>query len=261
MLPFKKKQKTNVKFICNSLTISLVILLVSTVLWLQPRWLLNLVPWVAPGAVYFFETDRSVIALTIDDGPEAETTAHILETLAQHGAKATFFLISNKVQGNEFLVSRLVREGHEIGNHLTEERRSIFLSPEAFERSLREADRVLSKFADVTWLRPGGGFYTAQMIQTARRYRYHVALGSIFPYDTHVASPWFAAQQIVWNARPGAIIILHDGNARGKRAAKTLGQILPRLKRKGYQVVTLSTLFELSEKDAKARAINSISKT
>ena len=67
-----------------------------------------------------------------------------------------------------------------------------------------------------------------------------VALGSVFPYDTHIPSAWFARHHIEVTIRHGAIIVLHDGQDRGQRTAEVLQRLLPTLKAKGYQVVTLS---------------------
>ncbi|MBW4619942.1 MAG: polysaccharide deacetylase family protein [Cyanosarcina radialis HA8281-LM2] len=221
---------------------SFFLLLVIATLFFQPRWLLRTVSTIAPGVTYFAETDRPIIALTIDDGPDPVTTPKILAILSRYRSRATFFLISSRVSGNEKLVSQMVSAGHEIGNHLTQNEPSIELSPAAFEASLLEADAILSQFSSLRWLRPGGGWYNSTMVATARKHDYRVALGSIFPYDTNISSADFAAQFILSNARPGAIVVLHDYGDRGDRTAATLEAILPKLQSRGYQIVTLSEL-------------------
>ena len=174
----------------------MVLFLVIAALFFQPRWLLGIVSAIAPGVTYFAETNEPAIALTIDDGPDRVTTPKILAILARYRSRATFFLISSRVSGNEKLVSRMVGEGHEIGNHLTQNEPSIQLSPAAFEASLLEADAILSQFGSLRWLRPGGGWYNSTMIATARKHHYRVALGSIFPYDTSIASAGIATPRI-----------------------------------------------------------------
>ncbi|MEM9987863.1 MAG: chitin deacetylase family protein [Bacteroidota bacterium] len=211
-------------------------------LWSQPRWLLSAYESVKPGVRFFVKTDERIVALTIDDGPHIDNTPKILEILAQTQSQATFFLITNRVDGAEDLVTEIVRKGHEIGNHLTEDEPSIQLSPEDFEAKLVEAHQTLSKFAPMTWLRPGSGWYTAEMIAIACQHHYQVALGSVFPYDTHAGSVWFASRFILANIHPGSIIVLHDGERRGQRTAETLANVLPVLKQRGYRVVSLSEL-------------------
>ena len=189
------------------------------------------------------ETTSPVVALTIDDGPDARTTPRILAALEAHGARATFFLISERVPGNEEVVRAVVRGGHEIGNHLTRDEPSVRLSPAAFEASLLAAHEVLARFATPRWARPGSGWYTAAMVETMRRHGYRCALGSVYPLDPHHAWPGLSARVILRAVHPGAIIILHDGGARGERTARVLERVLPALAGRGFRVVTLTELF------------------
>jgi peptidoglycan/xylan/chitin deacetylase (PgdA/CDA1 family) len=80
------------------------------------------------------------------------------------------------------------------------------------------------------------------MVAIAKTHGYRMALGSVFPYDTHIPSACFARHHIEINVRPGAIIVLHDGRDRGQRTAEVLQRLLPSLRARGYQVVTLSEL-------------------
>lgn len=212
------------------------------VLWSQPRWLLSIVSRMIPGVTYFVRTRARVVALTIDDGPDSVNTPKILDVLSQHQARATFFLISSRVENHQSLTAKIINQGHEIGNHLTEDEPSIKLSAQELEQKLLEADRILCKFTQPLWLRPASGWYNKKMLQVARQHGYQVALGSVFPYDTHIHSVDFAIGFILWNVRPGSIIVLHDGAESGDRTAKILGRVLPVLKQRGYSVVSLSEL-------------------
>lgn len=210
----------------------------------QPRGLVAILARRSPEVVYFVETAEPVVALTIDDGPDPETTPLVLQILAAFDARATFFLISSRVSGNEETVARIVEAGHELGNHLTRDRPSIRLSAGEFERALIDAHTVLAQFAPVRWLRPAGGWYNDTMLSIIREHGYRCALGSIYPYDAQIPSARFAARHILRKVRPGAIIVLHDGGARGRRTAATLRAVLPELSRRGFSVVTLSELVE-----------------
>jgi len=203
-----------------------------------------------PGCVYFAEVRAPLVALTIDDGPDSVTTPVLLDVLAAHAARATFFLISSRVVGNEAVVARMVREGHELGNHLTRDEPSIKLPPEAFAAALQEADSVLSWFAEVRWFRPGSGWYNASMLAAARKQGLRCALGSVYPLDAALPWTWLATQYILANVKPGDIIILHDGNGRGHRTAQTLRRILPALRKRGFRVVTLSELLAAEERES-----------
>ncbi|HLA13863.1 MAG TPA: chitin deacetylase family protein [Gemmatimonadaceae bacterium] len=195
-----------------------------------------------PGCLYRVPRADRIVALTLDDGPDSTTTPELLKILADNNARATFFLISGNVPGNDTLVQRLVREGHEIGNHFSENEASIALSPRAFERSFLTADSVLRRFAPVRWVRPGSGHYNKRMVTTFRKHGYQCALGSVYPFDPQIRVPAFSAWVIRRNVRPGAVIILNDGSYKGRNTSKTLRRVLPDLTERGYRVVTLSEL-------------------
>lgn len=211
-------------------------------LWTGPRWLVPRLAGRSPRCLYCVPAGRRVIALTFDDGPDAESTPAILRTLRAHGARATFFLIAERVCGCEPLVATLVAEGHELGNHLIHDEPSILLTPERFTAAVREAGAVLARFSPVRWLRPGSGWYNAAMLDTIEREGYRCALGSIYPYDAHLPTVALAAAYILANARPGAVIVLHEGGARGRRTVEVLRRVLPALHARGYRVGTLSEL-------------------
>ena len=195
-----------------------------------------------PGCVYEMPRRDKVVALTLDDGPDSTTTPELLRILGDNNARATFFLISGHLPGNDSLVTRLVREGHEIGNHFSRNEASIALSHRDFVRSFLSADSALRRFAPVRWVRPGSGHYNKRMIQTFRQHRYRCALGSIYPFDPQIPLPAFSAWVVRRNVRPGAIIILHDSGYKGRNTIKTLRKLLPDLTRRGYRIVTLSEL-------------------
>jgi peptidoglycan-N-acetylglucosamine deacetylase len=212
-----------------------------------PRALFQLTNHFFPGATYFTTTDQPVIALTIDDGPDGKTTNRILDVLDRHNVTATFFIITDRVPGNEQILQRMLSAGHELGNHTTADIHSIGLSTPIFEQDLIKADAILKTFTKPQWLRPAGGWYNQEMIGVTKKYNYKVALGSIFPYDTNISSPWFATQFIMANAQPGGIIVMHDSGDWGKNTAEALDQLLPKLKQSGYKVVNLSELMAQSK--------------
>ncbi len=207
-----------------------------------PSWLVNGIAAGNPGCLYNVPRSDNTVALTLDDGPDSATTPELLNILASNNARATFFLISGRLPGNDTLVTRLVREGHEIGNHFSENEASIALSPRAFVRSFLTSDSALRRFAPVRWVRPGSGHYNKRMLRTFRDHGYRCALGSIYPFDPQIPLPAYSTWVIQRHIQPGAIIILHDSGYKGRNTAKTLSRLLPDLSRLGYRVVTLSEL-------------------
>ena len=125
---------------------------------------------------------------------------------------------------------------------MTRDEPSIRLAPDAFDAAVKEADTVLQRFGPVRWLRPGAAWYTPAMVAMIERDGYRCALGSVYPFDSQVRSAAIASAYILANARPGAVIVLHDGRGRGRRTAETMRRVLPKLRARGYRVVSLSDL-------------------
>lgn len=194
--------------------------------------------------LYFVDTDQRLVSLTIDDGPHRALTPGILDVLAEHDARATFFLLGERVPGNEHLVSRMVAEGHELGNHLMSDAPSIRLTPAEFEVELLQAHTILADFARPRWFRPGSGWYNRRMLDQLAAHNYHCVLGSIYPYDAHVPYPNLISTYVLNNVFPGGIIALHDGSWDRRHSLEVLRTVLPELKSQGYRVVTLSELAE-----------------
>jgi len=199
-----------------------------------------------PECLFYVNTSAKQIALTIDDGPDERTTPLVLDLLREHDSRATFFMISDRVSGNDSLVVRTLRERHEIGNHMSRNEASVSLAPTEYERSLLAADTVLRKYTSPKWTRPGSGFYNARMIATMRKHNYRCALGSVYPFDPQIPIATYASATILREVRQGAVIILHDGGYKGRNTVKVLARILPELRRRGYSIVTLSELVQNS---------------
>ena len=80
----------------------------------QPaKWL----RWLYPRATWRMDKNKKVIYLTFDDGPIPESTPFILDTLREHGVKATFFMVGDNVHKYPHLFQQIVAEGHQLGNH------------------------------------------------------------------------------------------------------------------------------------------------
>jgi peptidoglycan/xylan/chitin deacetylase (PgdA/CDA1 family) len=201
-----------------------------------------------PDVLYSFDTDQMVVALTIDDGPDPLSTRLILDSLAENEATATFFIITDRIPGNEDLLKEMVSSGHELGNHLTRDEPSINLDPPVFESELIRSQALLSEFSETDWFRPGSGRYDDWMLEILKKHDYHCVLGTIYPLDAQITSSWFAKKVILWNVKPGAIIILHDAGSRGVRTARLLADVLPELRKKGYRIVNLTELQSMETK-------------
>ena len=169
--------------------------------------------------------------------------------LRNHGAKATFFVLSDSIAGHETLVEQILAEGHELGHHMTEDEVTVSLAPEAMAEKFHRAADVLEDLAPITWFRPGSGRYNDAVLALTRERGYRIALASVAPLDTLIHNPARMAGFVARMIEPGSVVVLHDVGARGRRTAETLELLLPRLKDRGYGVLSLSELDALAEHD------------
>jgi peptidoglycan-N-acetylglucosamine deacetylase len=183
-----------------------------------------------------------LVALSFDDSPHPTLTPRILDVLAEHDAHATFFMIGEHVAGNEEVVRRLVDEGHELGNHMMSDAPSARLPAAEFERQLLQTHELLARFGPVRWFRPGHTWFNHRMLDQIHRHGYRCAMASAYALEFLPVPAPYAARHILLNVRAGGVIILHDAAADQERTVAVLQRVLPALRRRGYQIVTVSEL-------------------
>lgn len=113
------------------------------VFFVESLWVLPLLEWMTPNILYRVKTRKELVALSFDDGPHARFTPQVLEILEQHEARATFFLIGERVQRNPELVLRIRSAGHEIGNHYWENGPTLGHSRAEFVERLEATERAI----------------------------------------------------------------------------------------------------------------------
>ncbi len=111
--------QTNIQSMRRAQTIGLGVagglaLAAGAALWSAPDWLIDQLARRHPGCLYRVPTQTPLVALTIDDGPDPSSTPLILAELRRQEARATFFLIAERVRGQEELVRTIASEGHEV---------------------------------------------------------------------------------------------------------------------------------------------------
>uniref|UniRef100_A0A6A7G5I8 Cystathionine beta-lyase n=1 Tax=Hirondellea gigas TaxID=1518452 RepID=A0A6A7G5I8_9CRUS len=227
--------------ICIFFTASLIGLSI----FLQPQFAVNFLASKFPKVLFSVETDEKIIALTIDDSPSANTE-RILEILAAHNSRATFFILGSRIDGREHILQSMLRAKHELGNHLVNDQPSIDLGEEEFRKQLMSVEKRLERFRDrprqiasSRWFRPGSAYFNAKMLNNLDDLGFQLVLGNVYPSDPQLPYPALIKAHIIARARPGAIIVLHDL----KTTADALDDILTELvDNRGYKVVTLSEL-------------------
>jgi peptidoglycan-N-acetylglucosamine deacetylase len=134
------------------------------------------------GSVVAVRTGEKLMALTFDDGPDPETTPAVLDALARHGMRATFFVVGERAERHPDLVARIRAEGHETGSHSWNHPSLPELPPRAAAEQIARTRAILGP-RDAGFLRPPYGHQSLTTWRLARRAGYRVVMWTIAPGD------------------------------------------------------------------------------
>lgn len=199
-----------------------------------------------PDILWRGDPSRREIALTFDDGPHPRDTPEVLDVLAKHEIRATFFLIGKDVKKNQSLVKRIHAGGHEIGIHCYRHVPFSFEKQEVLQKQLERTRALISQACGIppTELRnarPPYGFFTAKTKSMLAEWDYHLVMWNCIP--PHFTQPMsWTIQQILEASISGSIIVLHDGHGHGSKAAQIVETIVPRIKSQGFEFVTIKQM-------------------
>lgn len=197
--------------------------------WLPTRWVLT------RGS-----RRRRVLYLTFDDGPHPEHTPVLLDLLAKHRVRATFYLIGQQVERHAEVVRRIVSEGHGLGNHSWSHPHFDRLPLAEQRREIEHTERLLARFDGLARhdFRPPRGVMPVPMVLDCIRRGRRIAFWS---YDSLDYSQR-AAEALVevarrHPARSGDIVLMHDD---GGLSLQMLETLLPLWKAEGFAFEALA---------------------
>ncbi len=204
------------------------------------------------GEAHSIPLPRRMVALTFDDGPDAEWTPRIAETLERHDVPGTFYVVGQEVVQHPELVAELHRKGHEIGNHTYTHPRMGTLSDAQVRRQISLTQRAIVGATGVepTTYRPpysgAPGYLPDDELDAA-----HVATenGLLLALSSRSAPDFeddITIEELLADSRPAlgtsSVITLHDGGGDRSRTVEVLDRLIPELKANGYQFVTASEI-------------------
>ncbi|QDX91372.1 polysaccharide deacetylase family protein [Brevibacillus laterosporus] len=197
--------------------------------------------------IHRIETQKKVVALTFDDGPDPTYTPRILETLHKNGILATFFVLGSQADKYPVIMQWIKKAGHEIGNHgyhhydlnkLTEQ--EIYDEIKQAEKSIYKATGVLPQY-----YRPPGGVITTDVMSAVQLSGYDIIYWSVDPRDWSLArTSSVIVNSVKKHTSRGDIILFHDGGMNQKQTLKALQELITDLRSKGYKFVTVSQLLD-----------------
>ena len=190
--------------------------------------------------------DGPYIAMTFDDGPSATLTPKLLDILAAHQIKATFFVIGENVAEHPQIVARAAREGHEIGNHSWSHPNFGRMSDDGVRSQVQRTDDAIKSATGSrpTLLRPPYGSITAREKRWIHdQFGYQIILWDVDPYDWKRPGPSVVRNRILKETRPGSIVLSHDIHP---GTIEAMPSTFDALQAKGFKFVTVSELIRMA---------------
>ena len=206
---------------------------------------------VFPKFIYKIKTNEKFVALTFDDGPHPLFTNRLLDIFKEKGIKATFFVAGNKIEKHKKIISRMIAEGHELGNHSYYHKNLIFKKKSMIREEIQKTDRLLRELGvkgDIHFRPPFGRllFAACSVIASLNK---KVIMWNVPTRDFKESDPNVILKRIYKRIKPGAIIVLHDSGIErpGKKIDRqatidVVKMLIDGLPKRGYEFRTISEL-------------------
>jgi peptidoglycan/xylan/chitin deacetylase (PgdA/CDA1 family) len=196
------------------------------------RWWMS---YFSPYLIWRIPTKEKEVFLTFDDGPSDPITARVLQILKEYGAKATFFCVGKNIANNHDLFSKIIDDGHLIGNHTFHHMNGWSVSAERYVASVNRCETIFGSY----YFRPPFGKMTWRQIRELKN-RFKLIMWSTLSGDFDKSLTTSAIlEDLTMNVKKGDIIVFHDNPKTADRLMKILPEFLAFLKQEGYKCSVL----------------------
>lgn len=184
-----------------------------------------------PAYTWHIPTDERVLYLTFDDGPIPEVTPWVLETLRGYDARATFFCVGDNVVKHPDVYRQVLEEGHSVGNHTFNHLNGWQTEHVVYLNNVRRCARVVKS----RLFRPPYGRLMPRQREFLRRH-FRIVMWDVLSgdYDAGIP-PQQCLENVLDNARPGSIVLLHDSLKAERNLRFTLPAVLEYFAGEGYR--------------------------
>ncbi len=199
---------------------------------------------VKPGRkVFSAAMNGPYVALTFDDGPHPVNTPRILDILNKYGAKATFYVLGERVQRHPSILARAVASGHEIGVHTWDHPSLTSISRDAVTSQMERSIAAISSATGgrkVRTMRPPYGAINSSLVDYfTNAYGLTTVMWNVDTNDWRRPGVSVVTSRAVNSAKSGSIILLHDIHG---PSADAVEGIVKGLQERGFKIVTVSEL-------------------
>ena len=190
------------------------------------------------------------LALTYDDGPNDPHTLHLLDVLAAHGVKATFFMVGKFVAERPDIVRRVAEEGHVIGNHTWSHPNLIFVSRAELQCQISQTQHALQGAIGThsNLFRPPFGGRRPGTFASVRSLGLEPIMWRVSGHDWKATSAEAIEQRVVRDVRGGDVILMHDGGHERmgvdrSHTVRATDNLIRRYKDQGLEFVKVPEMF------------------
>jgi peptidoglycan/xylan/chitin deacetylase (PgdA/CDA1 family) len=200
-------------------------------------------------------TGSRQLALTYDDGPNDPDTLKLLEVLAKHDVKATFFVLGRFVEQKPEIVRALADAGHVIGNHSWDHPRLIFASDAELRRQIDRTQQAVFDACGVTptLFRPPYGGRRPGTLQAVRNLGLEPVMWNVTCFDWQPTSAEKVFAHAQRQIRGGDVILLHDGDQQAMGAdrghtVQATDRLISRYRAQGSEFVTVPAMMAANQR-------------
>lgn len=183
-------------------------------------------------------------ALTFDDGPDPKYTPQVLEILKKYQAKATFFVVGENCAAYPDIIRQEIKAGHEVENHTYTHPDLVKERAVSTEEEIVRTGQVIESITGrkPCYFRPPKRLFTSETVKIAESNGYQLVLWTIGVEHRKSKTPEKMANRVIKAAKPGIIILAHDGRLNRTKTVEALPSIIKGYQKEGYRFVTLQEL-------------------
>ncbi len=201
------------------------------------------------GVITHVATQEAVAALTFDDGPNPDSTPHLLEVLKRRGARATFFMVGEMARRYPQLVDDVARAGHAIGNHSWNHPSFPVVSAAERRRQIERCETQIAAHSHGLFRPPFGDLDWPARLQLFMR-GYRVIGWNVSASDWEQRDATLIASEVQRQLKPGSIVLMHDqlfAYSDSDRCARDdmLGAVDKLVERDDFRFVTVPELLTM----------------
>jgi peptidoglycan/xylan/chitin deacetylase (PgdA/CDA1 family) len=201
-----------------------------------PTWIQKLYP----DFVWKIDTEQKELFLTFDDGPIPEVTEFVLEELAKHEAKATFFCVGDNLVKHPEIAQKVVQQGHVFGNHTFNHLKGWQTPNDAYWKNVEKCEEQILDIQHSRHLfRPPYGRIKRSQAAGLKQYKTVMWNRLAWDFEKNLNTD-LALKYLTDDAPNGSIFVFHD-NVKSYHNMKTmLPEVLRYYTKKGFSFNALS---------------------